>query len=135
MGLQGKNNSISMSIFDIIPEWGLISGVFACSSHLTTNTDSKIIEKIAKTFWWPYFFRRVKISRHFSVIKKRIEAEVHTFPSEIFEDEIIKLKVFQGISAEAIMLDHMRFTKVSLKKFRQKINQKFEDIEPLDFSK
>ena len=85
-----------------------------CGSHLTTNNDKlkddrKNCQKYSHD---PFSLEESKIMRHFSVIKKRIEAEVHTFPSEIFEDEIIKLSVDQRI----------------LSKCRQKISRKFPKI-------
>ena len=76
-----------MTIFGIIPDGD------------QTQDESKQLIKHSHD---PISSEEFKIRRHFSVIKKRIETEVNTFPSEIFEDEIIKLQVDHGISAEAI---------------------------------
>ena len=43
-----------------------------------------------------------KIRKHFPVIKKRIEKEIHTWPSLIFDEEIVKLQTEQHVSKEAI---------------------------------
>ena len=43
-----------------------------------------------------------KIRKHFPFIKKRIEMEIHTWPSIIFDEEIVKLQTEQKVSKEAI---------------------------------
>ena len=111
-----------------------------CGSHLTTNDDKLKDESkpLPKHSHDPISLEEFRIRRHFSVIKKRIETEVHTFPSEIFEDEIIKLQVDHGVSAEAIG-EYVRpyaFYKSGFEKMRSKNKPKMpEDIEQLDFSK
>ena len=42
--------------------------------------------------------------QHLSVIKKRNETEIFSFPSELLDDEIIKLHADHRISEEAIGL-------------------------------
>ena len=62
--------------------------------------------------------------------------EVHAFPSEIFEDEIIKLQIEQEISEEAIgeYFKPYSFYKSGFEKMRSKKKPKVpEDIDQLDF--
>ena len=59
-----------------------------CGSHISTNEEklkdeSKALSKHAHD---PISLDEFKIKRNFSVIKKRIETEVHTFPSVSYKN-------------------------------------------------
>ena len=43
-----------------------------------------------------------KIKKHFNVIRERIKSETHTFPSVIFNEEVLNLQIIQKVPISAI---------------------------------
>jgi hypothetical protein len=48
-----------------------------------------------------------KIRRHFTVIKERVEKEIHVWPSTIFDEEIRNLQFVHKVSIKAIV-EHVK---------------------------
>ena len=82
-------------------------GCTKCRTYISTrgnelkNKDLPLPTHSAHTLTSPDEF---KVKQHLEVIKDRVAKEIHTWPSRIYDEEIIHLQTKQGVSAEAIAL-------------------------------
>ena len=82
-------------------------GCTKCRTYISTNgnelknKDLPLPTHSARTLTSPNEF---KIKQHLEVIKDRVAKEVHTWPSIIYDEEIVKLQTLQKLSAETVAL-------------------------------
>ena len=80
-------------------------GCTKCRTYISTrgdelkNKDQPLPTHSPHTFTSPDEF---KIKQHLEVIKQRVSTEIHTWPSIIYDEEIIVLQTKIGLSAEAV---------------------------------
>ena len=77
-----------------------------------------------------------KIKKHLnSVIKERVRKEIHTWPSEIFKQEVLNLQTEQNVSVEAVAMylkpyDHYKSGFDAIRKANKpKMTKEFEDFD------
>ena len=65
------------------------------------NKDLPLPTHSAHTLTSPNEF---KIKQHLEVIKDRVAKEIHTWPSIVYDEEIVKLQTLRKLSAETVAL-------------------------------